>query len=298
MRLATIPAQGRSGRASRKGSGRLRRLAYLFGMAATSPSSFGHSLKYWRRRRGLSQLELATEAQTTPRHISFIETGRSRPGRDLILRLARTLGLLARDTNALLVSAGFGPAFAQRSLDEEAMRPFAATIRTILDNHDPFPGSASDALGRIHMTNAAHRRVFPGAAERTPEQAIDAFYGRRAGFDFENWPEVAWAYADRWRLEASRSRSAELSRLAVRAESHLADVPRPNPQEADSAVMSPRVRIGGEVFSTFATILRFDTARDLTLAEIRIELVFPADAKTEALFRRASDEGGGVLRTG
>ena len=90
---------------------RLPRVAYPAPMNAAH-SSFGDTLRYWRKRRGLSQLELATEAQTTPRHISFIETGRSRPGRDLILRLARSLGLLARDTNALLVSAGFGPAFA------------------------------------------------------------------------------------------------------------------------------------------------------------------------------------------
>lgn len=251
--------------------------------------SFGRNLKYWRKRRGLSQLELATEAETTPRHISFIETGRSRPGRDLILRLARSLALLTRDTNALLVAAGFTPAFKQRSFDEEAMRPFTATIRAILDGHDPYPGSAFDPLGRIHMTNAAHRRLFPGAAERSPEEAIDYFYGRRAGLDFENWPEVAWAYADRWRLEASRVGSEKLARLAERAEAHLADVPRPRPSEADGAVMSPRIRVGGEVYSTFATILRFDTARELTLSEIRVELVFPADDKTANFFRLAAD---------
>ena len=254
-------------------------------MDATPLPSFGQHLKYWRRRRGLSQLALATEARTTPRHISFIETGRSRPGRDLVLRLARTLGLLARDTNALLEKAGFGPAFAERRLDEDAMRPFAATIRTILESHEPYPGSAFDPLGRIHMTNAAHRRWFPGAADRSPEQAIDDFYGGRVGFEFENWPEVAWAYADRWRLEASRTGSAELARLAQRAEAHLADVPRPDPSEADGAVMSPRIRIGGETYRTFATVLRVDTAREVTLSEIRVELVFPADEKTAELFR-------------
>lgn len=254
-------------------------------MDATAPSSFGQILRYWRKRRGFSQLQLANEAQTTPRHISFIETGRSRPGRDLILRLARTLDLLARDTNSLLVNAGFGPAFQQHRLDEEAVRPFAAIIRGLLDSHDPYPGSAFDPFGRIHMSNAAHRRLFPGAAERSPEEAIDHFYGHRAGLDFENWPEVAWAYADRWRLEASRSGSRELACLAERAEAHLIDVPRPSPTRGDSAVLSPRIRIGGETYSTFSTVLRFDTARELTLSEIRVELVFPADDRTANLFR-------------
>jgi transcriptional regulator with XRE-family HTH domain len=254
-------------------------------MDATVLPSFGQNLKYWRKRRGLSQLQLANEAQTTPRHISFIETGRSRPGRDLILRLSRTLDLLARDTNALLAAAGFSPAFQQRRLDEEAMRPFAAIILGLLDSHDPYPASAFDLFGRIHMSNAAHRRLFPGASERSPEEAIDHFYGHRAGLDFENWPEVAWAYADRWRLEASRSGSSELARLAERAEAHLVGVPRPSPSEGDSAVLSPRIRIGGETYSTFSTVLRFDTARELTLSEIRVELVFPANEKTAKLFR-------------
>ncbi len=200
-------------------------------MDATTPPAFGQNLRYWRKRRGVSQLELATQAETTPRHISFVETGRSRPGRDLILRVARALQLLGRDTNA------------------------------------------------------AHRRLFPGASERSPEECIDLFYRERAGLDFENWPEVAWAYADRWRLEASRSANPELARLAKRAEAHLGDIPRPDPSEHDSAVLSPRVRLGEEAYQTFTTVLRFDTARELTLSEIRIELVFPADERTSEMFR-------------
>ena len=254
-------------------------------MDASHSPSFGQNLRYWRKCRGFSQLDLANEAQTTPRHISFIETGRSRPGRELVLRLARTLDLRARDTNSLLHAAGLGAAFAQHEFDAAALRPFAATIQTILTSHEPYPASAFDPLGRVHMANACHRRLFPGATERTPEQTIDHFYGQRAGLDIENWPDVAWAYADRWRLEATRTRNEDLTRLAERAEGHLSDVPRPSPTEADSAVMSPRIRLAGEIYSTFATVLRFDTARELTLAEIRIELVFPADEKTANLFR-------------
>ena len=141
----------------------------------------------------------------------------------------------------------------------------------------------------LGLCGDAHQRVIAGHG---PEEAIDHFYGQRAGLDFENWPEVAWAYADRWRLEASRTGSERLTRLAERAEQHLTDVPRPSPSERDSAVMSPRIRIEGETYGTFATVLRFDTARELTLAEIRIELVFPADEKTANLFRFAAGAAG------
>ncbi|MDJ0790106.1 MAG: hypothetical protein QNK05_25195, partial [Myxococcota bacterium] len=166
--------------------------------------------------------------------------------------------------------------------------PYAQTLRTLLDSHEPYPGSAYDPLGRIQMTNAAHRRLFPGASERTPEESIDLFFRDGAGLEFENWPEVAWAYADRWRLEASRYGSTELRRLAARAEAHLADVPRPTPSPDDGAVMSPRIRIDGRTYRTFSTVLRFDTARELTLSEIRVELIYPADEDTAALFRLAA----------
>ena len=255
-------------------------------MAATPLTSFSQSLRYWRQRRGKSQLDLATEAQTTPRHISFIETGRSRPGHELILRLARALDLQTRDTNGLLTAAGFAPAFQEHRLDAEVMRPYTGAIRALLDNHDPYPASAFDPLGRIHMTNAAHRRLFPGAEDRSPEEAIDGFYRDRAGLDFENWAEVAWAYADRWRLEASRTGNPELVRLAERAEGHLAQVRRPPPAESDGAVLTPRIRVDGQTYRTFSTVLRFDTAREVTLSEIRIELIFPADDETADLFHR------------
>lgn len=253
-------------------------------MSSKSRPNFGQALRYWRKRRGFSQLELAAEALTTPRHLSFVETGRSRPGQDLILRLGRALDLAARDLNAMLDSAGFAPAFADLSFDEESMAPYVGAIRAILENHEPYPGSAFDPLGRVHFANSAHRKLFPGAGESSPEELIDFFYAKRAGFEILNWNEVAWSYADRWRLEASRSRDPELERLAARAEAHLAETPRPDPTESESAVVSPKVRVDGQVLTTFSTVLRFDSAREVNLAEIRVELIFPADDLTKRFF--------------
>lgn len=256
---------------------------------ALAHRSFGRQLRHWRQCRGLTQLALATEAGTTPRHLSFVETGRSRPGRDLILRLGRSLGLGGGDINGLLATAGFSPAFAERDLDDAALAPWAELIRRILHGHEPFPASAFDPTGRIQLANEAHQRIFPGASERSPEERIDAFYSDKAGLEFENWPEVAWAYADRWRLEATRSANPEVTRLAERAERHLAGIPRPDPGEANEAVLQPRIRLAGEVVTTFSTVLRFDTARDVTLAEMRIELIHPADERSERVMRALAE---------
>jgi transcriptional regulator with XRE-family HTH domain len=248
--------------------------------------TFGRQLRYWRQRRGFTQLALATEAGTTPRHLSFVETGRSRPGQDLILRLGRSLGLAASDVNALLAMAGLSPVFPERDLDDAALQPWMQLIHSILRNHEPFPASAFDPLGRIQLANEAHRRILPGATGRTAEESIDAFYSRKGGLDFENWAEVAWGYADRWRLEATRSAKPELARLAERAERHLDGISRPDPREASDAVLQPRIRVDGEVVTTFSTVLRFDTARDVTLAEMRVELIHPADERSERVLRK------------
>lgn len=287
-RRRSIPERG-SGRPARGARSRSDRSGV--DSAAMPPSTpaqtrFGQQLRYWRQHRGLTQLALATEAGTTPRYLSFVETGRSRPGRDLILRLGRSLGLTGSDVNALLVTAGLPPAFPERALDDEAMRPWRDLIHRILASHEPFPACAFDPTGRIHLANEGHRQIFPGAADRTPEESIDLFYSRKSGLDFENWPEVAWAYADRWRLEAARSAKPELARLSARAERHLADIPRPSAEKLGDAVLQPRIRLGEEVVTTFTTVLRFDTARDVTLAEMRIELIHPADEQSERVLRR------------
>jgi len=205
-----------------------------------------------------------------------------------VLRLAEALSLSVRDCNALLRAAGLPAVYPERDLSEEVMRPYADAIQRLLESHDPYPASASDAKGRILLANDAHRKVFPGASHRTPEQAIDDFFGRKGKFEFVNWDEVAWAYADRWRLEASRSSDPDLARLAAQAESHLAGIPRPPPADQDGAVVVARIRVGDEVVSVFTTVLRFDTAREVTLSEIRVELIFPADTCTANFFRRSS----------
>ena len=259
-------------------------------MARTEPprSLFGQQLRTWRRHRGLSQLQLATLAETTPRHMSFIETGRSRPGRELVLRLAECMDLPVRDRNELLTSAGLPPAYAQRDLDEEQLRPFKTAVAAILEHHHPYPGCALDGLGAVKMTNACFRALMPGAHEKTPEQSIDDFFGPgplRSMLD--NWAEVAWTVADGRRHEAARTNDPRQTALAERIMEHLKDVPRPRgmPSDSESPVVCAHFRIGDQRISTFTTVMRFQHAREVTISELRVELIFPSDDAGAQFFR-------------
>ncbi|MEM7157125.1 MAG: helix-turn-helix domain-containing protein [Myxococcota bacterium] len=259
-------------------------------MARTEPprSLFGQQLRTWRRQRGLSQLQLATLAETTPRHMSFIETGRSRPGRELVLRLAECMDLPVRDRNDLLTSAGLPPAFAQRDLDEQQLRPFKTAVEAILEHHHPYPGCALDGLGTVKMTNACFRALMPGAEDKSPEQSIDEFFGPGPMRTMiENWAEVAWTVADGRRHEAARANNPRLTELTDRILAHMKDVPRPRglASDAESPVVCARFRIGDQRISTFTTVMRFQHAREITISELRVELIFPANDAGAQFFR-------------
>ncbi len=252
-----------------------------------APTAFGQQLKMWRRQRGLSQLQLASAASTTPRHLSFIESGRSRPGRDLILRLAQCLDLSIRNQNSLLISAGLPPEFAQRELESPEVSPYRAALDLILDRHNPYPACAFNSLGKVLRCNEAHRKFAPGCEEMTPEESIDTWLGPGPNRKFiDNFSEVAWAWIDRKIHEAAQHGDPELTALVERALNHLADTPRPNaPTEGYPDVVSPRFRVGDKIIRTFATVMRFESAREVTLSELRVELIFPLDDESDQFFR-------------
>ena len=133
-------------------------------------SPIGVKLRHHRKHRGMSQLDLALQAETSPRYVSFIETGRSRPGRDVVLRLAGALELAPRETNELLIAAGLRPAFTERGLEEDAMEPVRRIVRQVLDNHEPYPGLALGPGHRIVMMNATARKLFAGIESLSPAE--------------------------------------------------------------------------------------------------------------------------------
>jgi transcriptional regulator with XRE-family HTH domain len=133
------------------------------------PSPFGQLLQQWRRRSGLSQLDLAAMAGTTPRHVSFLETGRSRPGRELVLRLCAAMDMPLRERNALLVAAGLAPEYPIRELSDDAMRPVKLVLDRVLRGHEPFP--AWDRMPRASTATRTWRASSNSAACPTPRRS-------------------------------------------------------------------------------------------------------------------------------
>lgn len=258
------------------------------GQSEVSP--FGQCLKMWRKRRAVSQLELAHLAGTTPRYVSFIETGRSRPGRELILRLAESLNVPIRGRNELLVAAGLGPTFEEHDLGEDELRPFRLAVEKIMEGHNPYPACASDGFGETKMVNPAFRALFPFSETMSVEEGIDSFFGPGPTREvIENWSEVAWAYIDARQVEARRSNHPRLIALTERALAHMNGVPRPKQSPSPgSPVISPRLRIGDEVIRTFTTVMRFEHAHEVTMSELRVELIFPMDEVAARFFRNLS----------
>lgn len=255
------------------------------------PSAFGQQLRHWRRLRRLSQLALAQLADTTPRHLSFIETGRSRPGRDLVLRLASALDVPVRERNALLTAAGLESAFPERSLEHRDQEPVRSAVLALLERHDPYPAVALDARGHIHTSNRAYRRLFPGLETLAPLDAVEVLFASWGPEHIENWPEVAWALADRYRVTAAASLDPELADLSERAHAFLRDTPRPAASfDPDAPVICARTRLRGEVVETFTTVLRFETAQDVTVSELRVEMIFPAGERSGEILRRWASE--------
>ncbi len=235
----------------------------------------------------MSQLDLAGAAGTTPRHVSFVETGRSRPGRELVLRLADALDVPLRDRNMLLTAAGLPPAFANRGFDDAALASVRQVVQRVLASHEPFPGWVIGPGYRFLSSNRAAEAVFPGLCHMDPEQLVDMWFGPgpfRALVD--NWNDVVWAGIAALRREASRSGDPAMAALVERAERHAQGIPASTASTlADVPVVCPRLQVGDRTIRTISTVMRFDNAVDVTVADLRVELMFPADEQSEAFFR-------------
>jgi transcriptional regulator with XRE-family HTH domain len=238
---------------------------------------FGAKLRRWRRARGLTQLALATRAATTARHLSFLETGRSRPRAELVGRLADALGLPPREHNALLAAAGLPARFPQRPLDDDGLAPYSDALETLLRGHEPLPAAVLDRYGAVVRANAAFERLTPGLVGLSPEELVDRHFGPGPWRDaVANWPEVAAAWLARQRQEADRTGDPRLHALVARAEALIGPLPR-DAGAGDSPTACARLRVDGEVLELFALVARFDAAHDVTLGELRIELMYPGN---------------------
>ncbi len=246
-------------------------------------SQFGSLLKEWRGRRRVSQLDLALAADVSARHVAFLETGRSRPTRAMVIRLSEALDVPRPERNALLGAAGLAPAYRRRPLDDAEMAPFRAAIAWTLERHAPYPAMAIDRRWNIEDLNPTAAAMLTPLGLGRGASMLEAFAGSDAlRGAIVNWDETARHILARLRSEsAALGGDAVLDDGARRIERSLGAEAASRDDPLPPAVPT-QFRVGETTLSFFSTIAQFGSAEDIALSDLRIELMFPADTPTRA----------------
>lgn len=264
------------------------------GRAVTTSGPVGEMMREWRGVRGMSQLDLGLAAGVSTRHICFIETGRSRPSRTMVLRLAETLELPLRERNTMLFSAGFAPQFPESDLQHEDLAPIRRALDLILKSHEPFPAFVLDRNWNILQANSAHRRLLSMLLpDLTANERINAV---RLVLDPDmlrpmicNWELVAHVLGHRIQRQLRMPALTDTERQTFE---DILDLP--GVRDAMKAVRAPfdaavviplELVLNEKRLSWFSTIATIGTPQDVTLDEMRIESFFPADEETERAIR-------------
>jgi transcriptional regulator with XRE-family HTH domain len=255
-------------------------------------SGFGSILSEWRAIRRASQLDLALTTGVSQRHISFVESGRAQPSRELILKLAGGLDLPLRTRNELLLAAGYAPVYRERPLDLAEMRPAREALDRILKHQEPFPAIVTDAAWNIVMKNKAASRIIAFCIKMggKPQPATNPplnFMRLMFGLDglrphILNWNETRSVLMNRLRREAianPSSPSAELfQNLRKEAKAQCGKACRLD--EPLDPVLPLELLVDGTHLRLFTMFTTFGTSQDIALQELRIDLSFPADEPT------------------
>ena len=247
----------------------------------------GRLLRYWRDVRKMSQLDLATQSGVSSRHISFVESGKSVPSRELLLALAEALDVPLRERNALLHAAGYAHLYELRSIDAPELAPVLKSLRAVVERMNPFPTAALDAQWNLLFLNTAAERLFgPLLATSSERTFARLFFRPEMRVVVENWDEMAEHFVQRLHREAL---SDPRSRALVEDILATSDVPRelhrPNLAHTPSPLLAARIKAGDARLTLFTTITTLGTAQDVALSELRIESYLPADDETEAFLR-------------
>ncbi len=262
-------------------------------MASSTVTGVGPLLREWRHRRRRSQLELALGAGVSARHISFLETGRSNPSREMVIGLADNLEIPLRDRNELLIAAGYAPEYRELAYEDPDLAPVRAAIDQVLAGHDPYPALVVDRHWELVASNRGLGLLTDGVAPHLLEPPANAM---RIALHPEGMGPRILNFGE-WREDILRriERQARLTGEAAMAELHeeLAALPVPPGGEGAAIgdhhqeVFMPLLLRGpeGEVLNFFSTVATFGTAVDVTVAELSIESFFPVDDVTAAACR-------------
>jgi transcriptional regulator with XRE-family HTH domain len=272
---------------------RLIRLGY--GRAMTSATlPVGELIRDWRQRRRLSQMALALETDVSPRHVSFLETGRSQPSREMLLRLADSLDVPLRDRNAMLVAGGYAPVFPERALDTPEMSAVREAIDRVLKGHQPYPAIAVDRHWNLVAANQAVGTMLEGVSRALLQPPVNvlrlSLHPDGLGPALLNFSQWRAHLLDRLRHQIELTADAGLAGL----HEELGAYPVPNPAEDKpvrdaevAGLLVPlRLRTSLGVLTFFSTTTVFGTPIEVTLSELAIESFFPADRETAEILTR------------
>ena len=260
-------------------------------------TSFGSGLRWWRERRGFSQLDLAGAAETTQRHLSFLESGRASPSREMILRLGAVLDLPLRQQNALLLAAGFAPAWRESDLSAPELARVNSALDYMLAQQEPYPAFVVDRRWNLLRANAGAGRFVefltgPAPASEAPPEPVNlavALVSPDALRPFiVNWEEVALYFLRGVQADAiadGTRRTADLLTRLLGFPGLPALSQIPSPGEARAPVLIIHFRSHDTSLRLFTTIATLGTPHDVTLQEIRVECFFPMDDPTAQIFQ-------------
>jgi transcriptional regulator with XRE-family HTH domain len=255
-----------------------------------SGPTVGKLLREWRTRRHLSQMALASDAAVSTRYLSFIETGRARPSREMVLHLAEELQVPLRDRNGLLMAAGYAPFFPQRSLEDEEMAPVREAVDRFLEAHLPYPAAVVDRHWNLVAANEGISRLTKGVAPELLEPPANVFrialHPQGMAPRILNFAEWSGSIMARVSRQAAVTGDPELQELydelsqypGVSIERHV---------DGSEPVLMHRLRLADQDLSFFSTVTTFGTALDVTLAELTLEAFYPADAGTREFLNRS-----------
>lgn len=263
-----------------------------------APQPIGTLLREWRERRRLSQLDLSLQAEISSRHISYVETGRSQPSRELILRLGEHLDLPFRERNRLLLAAGFAPVYAETALDAPPLRAVRDALRQMLRGHEPYPAVVVDRHWDLVEANASLGTLIAGIAPALLAPPVNVYRAslHPAGMarNIINLGEWRGHLLARLRRQVESSGDIALARLLEEVRGYPCDQPVPEVELPGPGqfVVPLRLRSPDGELAFFSTVSTFGTPLDITVSELVIEAFYPADDQTSAILtRRASMTG-------
>ena len=260
-------------------------------------SPFANTLKKWRKFRKFSQLDLSLEAGISQRHLSFLESGRSRPGKETIMELAEALSMPLRDRNQLLNSAGFTAVYKERAIDDTTMVTIQNALKMTLDHHEPFPALAVDRKWNLFMANNASMKLIelmgPPDQSLFEEGKLNVYRMTFSEYGFRpfisNWSQIANPLLLRLQREVNDDPANEflsglldeMQRLSCTENYSAEDI-----AATVAPVLSLHMKLGDIELKMFSMISSFGTALDVTASEIKVETFFPADDFTRQFFQR------------